>query len=1026
MRNSTITLLLVAVLAGVASAQEKLMFSPNGDGVKDDVTFRIKLADMSISSWLFEIRDPQQQLVQKFSGDGPPPATLKWDGKDLRNNLVKDGTYFYSLSLVTPAGNRNAIAPSPVIVDRVPPVAEASVTPQIFSPNSTTGANEATFHLKGTDENGIYSWLLVVKDKEGAPARSIGGKNAPPEAARWDGRGDFEEDVPDGTYTFELTVEDNAGNRTTTPPRPIAIRRQGVVSTVEVSPVIFSPNGDGYKDETTFTINSAEPDIVERWSLRILNRAGRTVHEFNGSKEPPRRVVWDGHTDPKTVAPDGDYSVVLFETDKAGNTSSSNPQPVTVDDTPPRVQARLEPNLLAPGKPGPHGSGVFYVKAEDASPLQSWSLKIVNDVGRPVKAISGAPGSKPLERIEWKGDGDDGNVLQDGLYGYYLEATDIAGNRAQTEKQQLRVDTTPPLVSISADPPLFSPNADSANKETQLSLSVQDASPIADWKLQIMDEKGKIVRSYTSQPNAIPQKLTWDGKNQDRVPLPDGEYTLLLSATDAAGNKAMSQGAKVTIGATKPILTVTVDYSAISPNADGYKDVATFTLKAKAFNPIKEWTFKITDRGEDRRKGVQALRTYQGRGDVAGQLQWGGENDGKRVLPDGEYLYSLEVVDVAGNRSVSQPTPIRIDTTPPDLTASASIDLFSPNGDGFKDETSFVLTYKDASPIGSWDLKIRDTSKRVVKTFSGTGSVPFSLVWKGEDDSGKVLPDGAFTYIFTATDNVGNKASTNERIIRIDNTPPTVALQASPTLFSPVGNSSVNETTLLLDAKDASNIAKWQLAIIGKEIAYKTFSGLGQPPKSFPWDGRSDRNQVVPDGTYVATLSATDEVGNTGKSKPVEIRIDTSKPLVTVTAETTPLEELMPQMTVSQMKNRDLVISLASEVLFDTGQAVIKAQAYPTLMKAVALVRRYPKRKVRVEGHADNVPIHNEQFKNNIELSDGRAKAVMAFLADKGNIEAARMSAEGFGDTRPRASNATEEGRRQNRRVEIILKGEEN
>src|SRR6185503_9452485 len=114
-KSSFVSVLAAGLLACAASgarAQEKLLFSPNGDGVKDDVTFRIKLADNSgIQSWLFEIRDSVKQLVQKFGGDGPPPATLKWDGKDLHNNLVKDGTYFYSLSLVTPAGNRNAIAP---------------------------------------------------------------------------------------------------------------------------------------------------------------------------------------------------------------------------------------------------------------------------------------------------------------------------------------------------------------------------------------------------------------------------------------------------------------------------------------------------------------------------------------------------------------------------------------------------------------------------------------------------------------------------------------------------------------------------------------------------------------------------------------------------------------------------------------------------------------------------------------------------------------------------------------------------
>ena len=69
-----------------------------------------------------------------------------------------------------------------------------------------------------------------------------------------------------------------------------------------------------------------------------------------------------------------------------------------------------------------------------------------------------------------------------------------------------------------------------------------------------------------------------------------------------------------------------------------------------------------------------------------------------------------------------------------------------------------------------------------------------------------------------------------------------------------------------------------------------------------------------------------------------------------------------------QVEDKNIVISLSSEILFDTGQGVIKALAYPTLMKAVNLIRRYPQRMVRVEGHADNVPINNEQFADNKAL----------------------------------------------------------
>ncbi|MBI4060146.1 MAG: OmpA family protein, partial [Elusimicrobia bacterium] len=241
-------------------------------------------------------------------------------------------------------------------------------------------------------------------------------------------------------------------------------------------------------------------------------------------------------------------------------------------------------------------------------------------------------------------------------------------------------------------------------------------------------------------------------------------------------------------------------------------------------------------------------------------------------------------------------------------------------------------------------------------------------------------------------------------------------------LFSPNGDGVKDDTAFLLDFKDASDIQSWKLEISqGPDKISRGFSGIGRPPRSFPWDGKNDRGQANADGKHTAVLHVTDEVGNVGRSPGVALTIDTSKPLVTVVAETDDIQEMRLPLTVSEGSNKDIIISLASEVLFDTGQDAVKAGAYQTLMKANHLVRRYPQRKIRIEGHADNVHINNAQFKNNTELSRARAQAIMKFLADKGQIDAGRMSFAGFGESKPRASNDTEDGRRQNRRVEIIL-----
>lgn len=1018
------TFILAASLTAPAAAQSILTFSPNNDTVKDTVTFRLTLdPNAKISRWFFEIKDETGLLIKEFKGNGRPPETLSWGGTDVNNRLVTDGVYRYSLNLQTPAGNQVAIAPSQLIVDRVHPSATASVEPLIFSPNGDGVKDEAQFNLAADDANQIHSWMLVIKDREGAPARTITGRGTPPGAIRFDGRGDFEEDLPDGSYTFELTVHDRAGNKITTPVKHIAIDRAGQVSTVEVIPLLFSPNGDGIRDIVTFKIISAGVTAVEKWELTLLNRNGKPVKRFAGNGTPPREILWDGRTDKKKQAEDGPYSVLLAETDNAGNSAQTTPQPLEIDTAPPLVEALLEPDLLSPNGDKNKDEGIFHLKAEDVSALESWALKILNDVGRVMHTVTGPKGSKPRKTMTWKGEDEKQAPLVDGTYSYFLEARDIGGNYAKTDQRPVRIDRAPPRTTITAATELFSPNGDGVLDSQTFTLSVQDASPLEAWSVAIKDEKDKIVRSFIGPPEAVPSTILWDGKNDSRMQLPDGPYTYTLSARDIVGNTATSAPQKMIIGATRPMPKVVSDLRAFSPNADNFKDVAKLSLSVKSFNKIKEWQLKIFDKIRD--EGAKPQRIFFGRGDVPGSLTWKGDSDDKRALPDGEYEYILAVLDEAGN-SVSTPAQlIRIDTTKPTLKISVSPTLFSPNKDGAQDEAVFMLNYTDASPIESWKIVVMDGGKETVWKADGGKKLPLSEAWAGRTTKGEKLRDGAYNYIFSATDEVGNTAITPEQIARIDTTPPQISLQIKPVLFSPNGDGVKDETTFVLDSEDASDISKWIIEILNAEsLPVRTFTGIGRPPKSFPWDGRNDHSSTVEDGKYTVALSITDEVANTGRNASAHVTVDTAKPLITVEAETDELEYLIPEMSVTQTKVKDLVISLSSEILFDTGQANIKSAAYPTLMKATHLIRRYPLRSIRVEGHADNVPIHNEEFKNNQALSESRAKAIMEFFATRGQVKRERMQAFGFGDDRPKASNETPSGRRQNRRVEIILKKE--
>lgn len=117
---------------------------------------------------------------------------------------------------------------------------------------------------------------------------------------------------------------------------------------------------------------------------------------------------------------------------------------------------------------------------------------------------------------------------------------------------------------------------------------------------------------------------------------------------------------------------------------------------------------------------------------------------------------------------------------------------------------------------------------------------------------------------------------------------------------------------------------------------------------------------------------------------------------------------------------RGIVISVAERFLFDSGSANLKSDAGPILDLVLETISNMSN-SITVEGHTDNVPISTRQFPSNWELSGGRAASVVRYFIEKNPGLNKRVSIGGYGDTRPKASNSTIEGRSSNRRVEIII-----
>ena len=134
-------------------------------------------------------------------------------------------------------------------------------------------------------------------------------------------------------------------------------------------------------------------------------------------------------------------------------------------------------------------------------------------------------------------------------------------------------------------------------------------------------------------------------------------------------------------------------------------------------------------------------------------------------------------------------------------------------------------------------------------------------------------------------------------------------------------------------------------------------------------------------------------------------------------------EELEAGKMAVSLEPRGLVVSLREAAFFPTGEATISPANIASVDKLARVIHRLTN-PVRMEGHTDSVPIHNERFRSNWELSAARAIAMLELLAGRYGIPHSRMTIGAYAENAPVDSNDNEEGRARNRRVDIVLLSE--
>ena len=125
--------------------------------------------------------------------------------------------------------------------------------------------------------------------------------------------------------------------------------------------------------------------------------------------------------------------------------------------------------------------------------------------------------------------------------------------------------------------------------------------------------------------------------------------------------------------------------------------------------------------------------------------------------------------------------------------------------------------------------------------------------------------------------------------------------------------------------------------------------------------------------------------------------------------------DLCPDTPMGATVNKKGCWALKGVVLFDFDESTIKPEAHPLLDEVAVILENNPEMKGEIRGHTDSTG--PEEY--NQQLSEKRAEAVEQYLENKG-IDPSRLTSIGYGESQPIASNETPEGRKENRRVELV------
>ena len=674
------------------------------------------------------------------------------------------------------------------------------------------------------------------------------------------------------------------GVRDTNPPK---------ISTDYQNPQYISPNYDGTQDELLIPYTARDERYITGYRWRVLDDSDAVVRTYLNKDERPenesvknlmRRMVsaregtslpevfrWDGVTDSGAMAPDGEYRVYLEFRDDNDNLSTAGPFTVVVDTAAPELGIENPQGRDLIFSPDADGLKDRFTVVQQGSREHEWEAVFENAAGAAVKTVKWAD-DEPSD-VEWDGRDDSGSVVPDGVYRYTVKSVDRAGNAVSGAVEGIIIDTQQPRIGLTIDRNIFSPETQDAFSTLTLTPEIPVTRGLVGWNLNVMTPEGRSVKTWPESPTPnLPDSIVFPGRDNAGRRVPEGEYRGVLIVEYANGYRTEAESPNFTVDVTAPEARVSVNWSLFSPHSGSRRDDVTFTQQV---SPERRWVGELTD------AGGAPVRSWEWIAVNPEPLVWDGRNAEGRLVPDGDYSYSLSAVDEAGNRGSSPPVTVRVDTSAVEASLTASLDVFGPTGSGTRDTVSLFIGARSESPAAEWTLTVSGPQGREVRRWSGRGAPPESVIWDGRTGEGSAVRDGEYRAALSVVYEKGDVAEASTGAIRVDTAAPEIDVQIAERILSPDGDGRKDRLSVRQSSSAETAFEARILDSEGRPVRLWVWS---EKLESFEWDGRDDSGNPLPDGEYRYVVLGTDEAGNRTERQIPGILIDTAPTPVYLTA----------------------------------------------------------------------------------------------------------------------------------------------